>query len=153
MKKQLAALLLGALAAPAFAAEAIDASAEVLVERDGVELRERLAMPPDVDVFDSAIVFSNTSNVRAAVACRGFDHDGAGVGRIRVVVPPNGLRFALTSDLADGDDFLGRVVCTTANLGVIGSAYLLGGGEIEGLPVDVVKRRVLQMTVPVTLTR
>ena len=153
MKKVLALMLASVFVSPlAGAAEAVPV-AEVVVDRDGAELRERLAQP-DVDAFDTAFVFSNRSAVRAAVVCHGFDHAGTPVGRVRVVVPANGLRFALASDLGDGADFLGRVDCATGNLGVIGSAFLLGAPGIENLPVaSSVTRRVQTMTIPVTLTR
>lgn len=135
MKKAIALMLASVFVSPlAGAAEAVPVE-EVVVERDGDELHDRLALPPpDSDTFDSALVFTNRSGVRAVVICHGFNDAGAPVGRVRVDVPGNGLRFALASDLAHGTDFLGRVDCVTGNLGVIGSAFLLGNGRVENLP-------------------
>lgn len=153
MKKVLALMLASVFVAPVAGAAEAEPVDEVVVERDGAELRERVAHP-DVDAFDTAFVFSNRSPVRAAVMCRGFDHAGSPVGRLRVVVPADGLRFALASDLGDGADFLGRVDCVTGNVRVIGSAFLLGAPGIENVPVtSSTTRRLQTMTIPVTLTR
>ena len=108
-------------------------------------------MEPDTDVFDTAVVISNPTPGRAVAICAGYGRDGDVVGRVRVRVPAWGLRYFLTSDLGRRD-FLGIVECRTGNGGAIGSAYLLGNGHIENLPV--VRAQVRQhnvITVPVTL--
>jgi len=132
---------------------AVAVAEPVDIDRNGDELRDLLVRPmePDTDVFDTAVVISNPTPVRAAAVCVGFDHNGDVVGRVRVRVPAWGLRYFLTSDLGR-QDFLGIVECRSANGGAVGSAYLLGNGQIDNLPVSQAQLRNKNViTVPVTL--
>lgn len=129
------ALLLAALALASGAPAQELTAGEAEVVRDVAELHELLRPRPDLDLVDSALVFTNNDAQTALVHCVGFDANGRAVGRIRVKVPGNGLRFALASDLANGRDFLGSARCRTRNR-VTASGFLLAPGSVSDLPAN-----------------
>lgn len=105
------------------------------VDRDVADLPTEIRPRPiDVDVVDTALVFTNTANVDRRIVCVGFDKQGQKVGRVLVKLPALGLRYVLASDLADGQDFVGSAQCAT-HATVRGSAIFLGP-SITDLSVD-----------------
>ncbi|NRA02063.1 MAG: hypothetical protein HRU00_05610 [Myxococcales bacterium] len=104
------------------------------ITRDATGLQAELRVA-DRDFVDTALVFTNTGRERARVTCRAFDANGRHVGRIRLDVPPGGLRFALASDLSYGRDFIGRVQCSTQNR-VLASSVLLAPHALTDLGVQ-----------------
>lgn len=101
---------------------------EVEVDRVGVELLDRLPpRPDDVDRVDTALVFTNSGWGSKRVRCVAFDDDGRAVGRVRLSVPSQGLRYVLASDLSDGRDFVGSAQCSSSGH-ITGSAIWLGPG-------------------------
>lgn len=111
---------------------------EVEIDRDADTLRDVIRpRPKDVDVADTVLVFSNSGPVQARVGCVAFDRSGAPIGRARLFVPGNGLKFMTASDLSNGRDFIGQVTCNTQEH-VIPSAIFMGPEmEIENLNVRV----------------
>lgn len=85
--------------------------------------------------FDTALLFTNTSNRQALVLCKSFDSNGAAVGNHWLSVPGKGLSFALASDISNGVAFIGATYCA-ANEAVIGSAVFAGGGAITDMPAS-----------------
>ena len=87
----------------------------------------------DVDVADTALVFTNLSGRNARVKCVAFGKNGAPLGRAWLRLPALGLRYLLASDLSNDRDFVGHAQCAVA-AGVKGSALFLGPG-LTDLPV------------------
>ena len=90
--------------------------------------------PDDPDVTDTVLIFTSKARSRGRALCKAFDKNGNTVGRAWLHVPGLGLRFALTSDIANDLDFVGSVQCW-ASTNLIGSAVLLAG-VITDLPVE-----------------
>ncbi|MCS5636949.1 MAG: hypothetical protein NZ990_10555 [Myxococcota bacterium] len=138
-RKVLWAALL-ALLVPGYASAQVDAFSaidEIEISRDAAELQAQIDLR-DRDLVDTALVFTNIGLGSARVACRAFDANGDPVGRIRMHVPANGLRFVLASDLSHGQDFVGHVMCRTGR--VIGSAVLLAPSAITDLKARPMRR-------------
>ena len=114
------------------------------IVRDAVELTRELRPRPvdDVDVADTALVFTNTG-LPARVYCAAFNKQGERVGRAWLKIPRLGLRYMLASDLSNDTDFVGHVQCSTGSR-VKGSAVFLGPG-FSDLPVQQVERGVGRM--------
>ena len=72
-------------------------------------------------------MFTNPRGQETLVYCVALDADGRALGRARVRVPAQGLRFMLASDLASGVDFIGSAECRSRDR-VIPSAFVLGPG-------------------------
>ena len=107
------------------------------ITRDAAALTAEMRVA-DRDLVDTALVFTNLGRERAWVSCRAFDADGGRVGRVRLNVPPGGLRFTLASDFSYGRDFVGRVQCSTQNR-VLGSSVLLAPLALTDLAVQQVQ--------------
>lgn len=105
----------------------------VSVDRDSLELADRVNTPPeDVDFVDTAMIFTNTDG-RSIVKCAARNANGKLIGRAWVALPNRGLRFLLASDIAGGTDFVGSVDCRS-NGRVVGTALLLGPRGVTDLP-------------------
>ncbi|MEE3329430.1 MAG: hypothetical protein VX246_01060 [Myxococcota bacterium] len=111
---------------------------EVEIDRDADTLRDVIRpRPKDVDVADTVLVFTNTGTQPARVGCAAYDRSGMAIGRARLVVPGNGLKFMTASDLSDGRDFIGQVVCSTQEHVLPSGIFLGPETEIENLNVRV----------------
>ncbi len=132
MLTTLAAAVSGFAATGSFAAE--DNAPEIDRGQDQLSdlLRDR---PIDRDSTDTAIIASNASGRGALVVCTAFNANGRRLGAGAMRVPAHGLRFLRAQDLANGEDYIGRVNCHTGNPGVDGSAVLVGPGGLTDLPV------------------
>ena len=117
--------------------DAFSAIEEIEIGRDATQL------PADIDVrdrdsVDTALVFTNLGDARARIACRAFNSHGDPVGRTWMHIPPNGLRYVLASDLSNGQDFVGHVMCRTGR--VISSAVLIGPSALTDVNSRPVRR-------------
>ena len=125
------ALMATAIAAPVAAAEALSieqiAVAEVEVTRSADELQAVLRPHPDLDIVNTVLVFNNALRATTVVRCVAFGHNGRPLGRAKLKVPGNGLRFLLASDLANGRDFIGSAICKAKGK-VVPSAFIVGRG-------------------------
>jgi hypothetical protein len=120
------AVACAALIAPAASAQtSLEDPPEI--SRDVRDLPGDVRPDPDVDSADTALVFTNFSPGRRTADCVGYDADGRAVGRIWVKIPPRGTRYARASDLADGLDFIGHVICGVRS-DVVGSVVFVGAG-------------------------
>ena len=135
-------------------ATAQDDTEAPLIDRGADELSDAVDVrPDDIDFVDTALVFSNATDVDASVVCIGYDADGNAVGTAMASPPANGLRFLFASDLSGGADFAGRVACKARGR-VSGTAILLGPSGVSDLPSNSVrKRRATAMGFPVVVTR
>lgn len=97
----------------------------VEIGRDGETLTDTLRPHPDRDIVDTALVFTNLRSRNTIMNCTAFGPRGSVIGRFRVRVPENGLRFVLASDVSNGGDFIGSARCLSIG-DVAGSAFLLG---------------------------
>ena len=86
------------------------------------DIRDR---PIDRDRFDTAVVFTSTRLGGVRVICAAIDGNGIVIGAARTVVPGNGVRYLLASDISHGRDFIGSIICKAAGR-VIGSIVLIG---------------------------
>ncbi len=124
-------LVMMAVAAPVAAAEEAAlpieqiAVVEVEVSRDAAELQALLRPRPDADRFNTVLAFNNSLGLPAVVRCVAYGIDGRPLGRTRVKVPGNGLRFVLASDFAHGRDFVGSARCSSAGR-VVPAAFIVG---------------------------
>ncbi len=120
-----------AIAAPVAAVEVQPieeiAVAEVEVSRDADELRAALRPHPDLDIVNTVLAFNNAFPARTAVRCAAYGINGHPLGRVKVKIPGNGLRFILASDLANGRDFVGSARCSSVGK-IIPSAFIVGRG-------------------------
>ena len=99
---------------------------EVDLSRDAFELRDEIRVrPADVDVADTAIIFTSHARRTVDVKCIARDHDGNVVGRTRTQVPPRGLRYIRASDFSEGRDFVGHAECKS-NRRVTANAVFFG---------------------------
>jgi hypothetical protein len=112
---------------------AVQAIAEVEIDREIDTLPDDIEHPSDPDVADTALVFTNLGRHRAAVKCVGFDKNGTPIGRTTTRIPAMGVRYVLASDISNGVDFIGQVQCARHGR-VIGSVIFIGPG-ITDLPV------------------
>ncbi|NNL99121.1 MAG: hypothetical protein HKO62_00130 [Gammaproteobacteria bacterium] len=113
------------ISGPVASAQTADPVASVEVGRDADTLRDTLRPRPDRDIVDTALVFTNVRGRNTIMNCTAFGPQGGTVGRFRVRVPGNGLRFVLASDISNGGDFVGSARCLSIG-DVAGSAFLLG---------------------------
>lgn len=112
--------------APSSVLDGVDETAAPQVHRRIVELaRDIRDRPIDRDRFDTAVVFSSTRLGRVPVVCAALDGNGIVIGTARTVVPGNGVRYLLASDISNGRDFIGSVICKAGG-SVLGSIVLLG---------------------------
>ena len=128
-----------ALSVPLVAsAEAASDSTEVEIDRNADTLRDVIRpRPKDIDVADTVLIFTNTGPGPARVKCVAYDPSGVPIGRARLHVPGNGLKFMTASDLSNGRDFIGHAACNSQQH-VMPSAIFLGPQtEIENLNVRV----------------
>jgi len=125
------ALMTIAIAAPVAAAETQPieqiAVAEVEVNRSADELQAVLRPHPDLDIVNTVLVFNNALRATAVVRCVAFGPNGRPLGRVKLKVPGNGLRFILASDLANGRDFIGSARCSARGK-IVPSAFIVGRG-------------------------
>ena len=128
-----------ALSAPLMAsAQSYWNLSEVEIDRDADTLRDVIRpRPKDVDIADTVLVFTNTGPQQARVGCVAYDRSGTAIGRARVLVPPNGLKFMTASDLSNGRDFIGQVACRTQEHVIPSGIFLGPETEIENLNVRV----------------
>ena len=105
---------------------------EVEIARELDTLPSDIA-PPDLDVADTVLLFTNFSNYGAAVKCVGFDRNGTPIGRTLTRIPRLGVRYVLASDISNGLDFIGHVQCAKHGR-VEGTALFIGPG-VTDLPV------------------
>ena len=127
----LCALACAALAAPLASAEdgpdtAPDVAGEADIGRDVRDLQTDIR-PPDDDVADTAIVFSNFAGSERRVRCIAYDGAGEKIGRGHVGIPARGTRYIRASDLSTGAEFIGHVVCG-ARSSVFAAVVFVGGG-------------------------
>lgn len=104
------------------------------ITRDAGSLRDYINTHPDVDRVNTALIFTNVSHRKVRVGCVAYNQHGTPIDRGWVAVAPNGMRFALASEVAGGRDFVGNVKCKSGGR-VIGSAVLLAPG-LTDLPVE-----------------
>ncbi|HEC15191.1 MAG TPA: hypothetical protein ENI99_01245 [Sedimenticola sp.] len=122
-------LMTAAIVAPV-AAEEIQLSeqaavAEIEIDRGPEELQAVLRPRPDLDTTDTALVFNNALHKTAVVRCVAFGANGHALGRVRIKIPGNGLRFIRASDLANGLDFIGSARCSARGK-IVPSAFIVG---------------------------
>jgi hypothetical protein len=109
---------------------------EVEIDRDADALRDEIRPRiKDIDLIDTVLVFTNTQSRSRPVRCLAFNRGGEPVGRTLTRLPANGVRYILASDLSNGRDFVGHVVCNTVGL-VLPTGILLGP-EIENVGATV----------------
>ncbi len=124
-------LMAMAIAAPVAAVEVQPieqiAVAEVEVSRNADELQAVLRPHPDLDIVNTVLVFNNALRATAVVRCVAYGANGRPLGRVKVKIPGNGLRFILASDLANGRDFIGSARCSSVGK-IIPSAFIVGRG-------------------------
>lgn len=101
---------------------------EIEIDRISDELRD-VVRPDrrDPDSTDSALVFNNPRRHVTWVYCVAFNGAGAAIGRARLRIPGNGVRFAFASDIAGGQDFVGSATCA-ARSRVVPSLFIVGAG-------------------------
>lgn len=125
------ALMAAAIAAPVAAVETLSieqiAVAEIEVNRGADELQAVLRPHPDRDIVNTVLVFNNTLRATTVVRCVAYGANGRPLGRVKVKIPGNGLRFVLASDLANGIDFIGSVRCSARGK-VVPTAFIVGRG-------------------------
>ncbi len=116
--------------------ELTDAAAlpEIEVDRTTDQLRDVIRPVPDPDSTNTALVFNNPRRFDTWVYCVAYDGNGQPVGRARLRVPGNGVRFVFASDMADGRDFVGSAACASRSR-VIPSAFIVGGGLTDARAV------------------
>lgn len=100
---------------------------EIEINHSDAELRDTLKPRPDHDVTDTALIFKNALFTPTIVHCVAYSANGNPLGRARVKVPGNGLRFMTASDLAHGRDFIGSARCKARGK-VLPSAFIVGAG-------------------------
>lgn len=149
-RNSLGATLCLFLLAPGVSAQSLESEDREVKHVDRSYLSAELRDRPDRDVADTALVFTNFSGQRQKVLCGGFNHHGSLVGLARTVVPANGVRFILASDLADELDFVGSAQCAAAGE-VKGTAVFLGPG-LTDLPVEPIRERFGRMKFPLIAT-
>lgn len=110
--------------------------AEIEIDRDPTDIAEILHPDPDRDSVDTAIVFTSLQPTYAVIRCKGFGHNGHVIGNVRLLVPPNGLRYLRGSDVSAGRDFIGHVRCSTSGASVTASAFIVGTGSLANAPVE-----------------
>jgi len=112
------------------------------IDRDAADLPTVIRpRPVDVDVVDTAMVFTNTSALDRRIVCVGLDKQGTPVGRVLVKLPALGLRYVLASDLSNGADFVGSAQCSSHST-VKGSAIFLGPGITDLSVGNIAGRRI-----------
>lgn len=112
----------------------LDAIDAVEISRDIDTLPDVIEPDPsDMDVADTALVFTNLSRRTSWVKCVGFNKNGEPVGRTKTQIPPLGLRYVRASDISNGVDFIGQVQCKPVGL-VVGSVVFVGPA-LTDLPV------------------
>ena len=131
-------------------------SAETLpeyeIDRNVVEMNDRIDRPEDYDIFDSAILFSSYDRDNRVVHCIAYDARGERIGRAKTTVPANGVKLMLASDVARQIDFLGKITCRSRGQ-IHGSAYLVGP-VFSDLEVSTVSDRAgSTIRIPVALNR
>ena len=127
-----------ALSLPAIASAQVEVKdlVEVEIDRDADALRDEIRPRiKDVDLADTALVFTNTAGRPARVGCVAYHQTGMPIGRARLWVPGNGVKFMRASDLSNGRDFVGQVVCTTLGLFLPSAIFL--GPVVENMNVRV----------------
>lgn len=98
----------------------------VEVDRDGDQLRDEIRpRPTDVDVADTALVFTNRSLRPVEIRCISRGHNGAIIGQAGTQVPASGLRYIRASDFSNGRDYVGSAECKSDRR-IISSAILFG---------------------------
>jgi len=102
---------------------------EIEIDRVSDELRDvvRPDRRADPDSTDSALVFNNPRRHVTWVYCVAYNGAGAAIGRARLRIPGNGVRFVFASDMAAGQDFVGSATCA-ARSRVVPSLFIVGGG-------------------------
>ena len=127
----LCAIACAALAAPLAGAEEKPETAPDLAEAEdlGRDVRDLQTdiRPPDDDIADTAIVFSNFAGTERRVRCIAYNGAGEKIGRGLVGIPARGTRYIRASDLSNGADFIGHVLCG-AHSSVFASVVFVGGG-------------------------
>ena len=112
---------------------------EVDVARDGAELQDEIRVrPADVDIADTALIFTNTTGQLGGVRCIARTQDGAVVGRTFTALPPNGLRYVRASDFSEGRDYVGHATCISKGRPV--ATAVLFGEEITDLKTETTRR-------------
>lgn len=112
---------------------------EIDVARDGAELQDEIRVrPTDVDIADTALIFTNTTAQQGGVRCIARGQDGAVVGRTYTTLPPNGLRYVRASDFSEGRDFVGHAMCVSKGRPVV--TAVLFGEEITDLKTKTRRR-------------
>lgn len=105
------------------------------VDRNGDELRDEIRpRPTDVDITDTALVFTNRSHKVVKVRCISRTQDGAIIGQATTTVPAYGLRYIRASDFSEGRDYVGSAACKSN--GRVVSGAILFGEEITQLNSD-----------------
>ncbi len=135
------------------AQELADTVVEKEIDRDVSELDPRPVDPrPDQDVFNTAIVLTSYQGRDQVVRCVGFNARGNIVGKVRTKLPGDGVRLVFASDIADGEDYLGKVTCASRG-DVVGSAYLVGPEFNDLAVINESERAGSFIRVPVVLSR
>ncbi len=106
---------------------------EIEVKHNLNELEAVLRPRPDIDLTDTALVFNNALRHTTVVRCVAFGRNGHPLAKVRTIVPGNGLRFILASDLADGLDFIGSARCWARGK-VVPSAFIVGPSMLTDAP-------------------
>jgi len=98
---------------------------EYEINRNTVELNDQLRPRPDIDVFDTALLFTSYDNNSQVVYCKAFNARGKAIGRTRTHLPADSVRLIFASDVARQPDFVGKINCQSRGQ-MMGSVYLLG---------------------------
>lgn len=108
--------------------------------RDEAELRVEIkdAIARDTDLSNTVLVFNNAGRRTTYVHCAAYNGNGRVLGRRIARVPAQGVRYLRASDLSNGVDFVGSVICK-AREHVVASAIFLTPGAITNL--EVVQKR------------
>jgi hypothetical protein len=114
----------------------IAASSLALAQATESEILSTLSEAPSDGQIDTALIFTNLGRSTAVVGVRGFARSGEPTGSVRVKVPARGVAYVLASQLRPTTNaaILGHAEAVSRNLGVVGTAVLVGIGTTD-LPV------------------
>lgn len=122
-------LIAVALALPVLAEDELsEADPGIEIVRDATAVNDLLTRPADDrDFVDTALVLTDQGGRPSVAYCAAFDHRGNAIGRVFTAIPGNGLSVLLASDMAMGQDFVGKIKCRTRG-NVVGTAFIVGPG-------------------------
>lgn len=122
-------MLGAALILPVFAEDEVtEVDPGVEIVRDATAISDLITRPADdPDFIDTALVLTDLGGRASVAYCAAFDQQGNAIGRVFTSIPGNGASVLLASDMAMGQDFVGKIKCR-ARGNVVGTAFIVGPG-------------------------